>query len=364
MKVYIVPADLYGCGHYRLIWPAQALHRQRVTHGHDVVVIAPRQRGQFINASVFGKELVDVNLPADADVVVFQRVTHRLVADAITKLRARGVAVVIDMDDDLRSVHPSNPAYPMMHPSHANAGFSEHSWHHTQRACEGATLVTASTDALLRRYAPHGRGVVLRNCVPSWYLDVERRDSDVIGWAGSLHSHPDDLQAVGTALARLQRDGARFRVVGPPVGVREALRLDQEPEWTGELDLAAQWPYCVAALGVGVAPLADTVFNQAKSWLKPLEYAALGVPWVASPRTEYRRLHKLGCGILAEKPNAWYRVLDELRRSPERRRELAEAGRAAVRGLTIEDNAWRWLEAWEDALKLQRRDVSSPFART
>ena len=58
-------------------------------------------------------------------------------------------------------------------------------------------------------------------------------------------------------------------------------------------------PY-VAKLGIGVAPLADTKFNAAKSWLKMAEMAALGVPCVVSPRAEYMRLHEQWIGSLAE----------------------------------------------------------------
>jgi hypothetical protein len=34
------------------------------------------------------------------------------------------------------------------------------------------------------------------------------------------------------------------------------------------------------------------------------------------------------------------------------RKELSEAGRAIARQFTIEDNAWRWLEAWERAYQV------------
>src|SRR5689334_24701002 len=42
------------------------------------------------------------------------------------------------------------------------------------------------------------------------------------------------------------------------------------------------WPRALSALGIGLAPLADSTFNRAKSWLKPLEMAAVGVPCVMS----------------------------------------------------------------------------------
>lgn len=345
----MLPADTYGCGHYRLIWAAQELRRQ----GEDVVVIEPSHRSSIIQGVVKNStnELVDVHVPDDADVVVLQRVTHRHVADSVRILRQKGVAVVIDMDDDLHTIHPSNAAFTLMHP---RFGDPMHSYHNNQRACEAASLVTVSTPELLRRYGSRGNGHVIFNHVPRRYLDVVHYDSPLLGWGGAVFSHPDDLQTVGTSVAQLQRDGARFRVVGAPDGVREALGLDHPPEYTGNLDLTTQWPYSVAALGVGIAPLADTRFNSAKSWLKPLEYAALGVPCVVSPRVEYVRINRLGVGLLARSRGDWFRTLGRLLRSPAERVELGARGREVAAGLTVEENAWRWYEAWTVAYERDR----------
>lgn len=354
MKVYVYPADETGCGYYRLIWPARAL-RER---GHDVVVVMPRDRGDSIQGVIRGDQLVDVHHPPDADVMVLQRVTHRHIVEGVKILRDKGVTVVVDIDDDLATIHPTNPAFIAMHPQHGRTG--DHSWQNTQRACENATHVTVSTSALLTRYASHGRSTVLRNCVPARYLSVPHTDSTVIGWGGSTHSHPDDLQMMGTAITQLTRDGHTFRVVGPLAGVRSALHLDAEPSFTGSVDLLSAWPETLGQLGIGVAPLADSRFNESKSHLKPLELAALGVPCVMSPRAEYRRLHELGVGLLAERPREWLRVLRRLVGSAELRSELSERGRDVAREWTIEGNAERWLAAWSTAYE---RSSLSPLDR-
>jgi hypothetical protein len=116
-----------------------------------------------------------------------------------------------------------------------------------------------------------------------------------------------------------------------------------------------QWPARVAELGIGVAPLAESRFNAGKSWLKPLEYSALGIPWVASPRAEYAALHeRTGVGFLARRPRDWHRYLTRLIGDDGLRREQSEAGRAAVADMTYDRHAWRWWEAWTDAIALER----------
>lgn len=346
--VYVFPADPYGCGSYRLIWPAQALRAQ----GHDVRVVEPSNRtgiGGDIDSRT-GK-LVDVRIPPDADVIVMQRVSLAHLSTAIRMIRAKGVAVVVDMDDDLTKIDPNNPAFWAMR---TDSGDKRHNWRNAHQACLDATLVTVSTPALLPVYAPHGRGVVLENRVPARYLDVPHVDSAVMGWPGSTHSHPFDLQEVGPAVARLVREGHTYRGVGPVDGLRQALGLDTDPDVTGSVELD-EWPQALAGLGVGLAPLADTEFNRAKSFLKILELSSTGVPWVASPRAEYLRFHqRTGVGLLADRPKDWYRQLKRLVTDPALRADQSDAGRAAMAAETIEGNAWRWMDAWTHARQLER----------
>lgn len=350
MKVYVFPADLHGCGYYRLIWASRAL----ISAGHQVTVVDPKDRGNALWARTDAdmKRIVDVGYPPDADVIVLQRITHIRLVEAIKVMRERGLTVVIDMDDDLAAIDPRNPAFRAMHPTH---GFSpEHNWLNTQAACEAASFVTVSTPALLPRYAPHRRGEVLFNCVPESYLKIDRTDSDVVGWGGSVHSHPGDLQEMGPAVSSLIREGSKFRIVGPAAGARAALGLEKDPEATGSRDMLTEWPQALAELGIGIAPLADTRFNSAKSWLKPLEYAALGVVPVMSPRAEYQRIHDAGVGLLAAKPRQWMSKIRELVRDAGLRAELSAAAREFAAGQTIEKNAYRWWNAWEQAFTLQQ----------
>ncbi len=359
MIVYVYPADIYGCGFYRMIGPAMALRAQ----GHDVRIKMPSERegigGEFNSKT---GRLVSVQIPPDADVIVMQRVSLQNLVEAIPMIRARGVAVVIDMDDDLTKIHPSNPAFAALHPKTGKD--PRHTWSNAAIATQQATTVTVSTPALLPVYASHGRGVVLRNRIPAAYLDLERRDSAVFGWAGSTHSHPFDLQEVGPAIARLIHEGYRYRGVGPVVGLKQALGLAEDPDCTGDVTLD-DWPLRVAEMGIGIAPLADTGFNRAKSGLKVLEMMACGVPWVASPRLEYQALHnRHKVGLMASKPKDWYRMVKRLADDEGLRAEMSAAGRAAAALETIERNAWRWLEVWQDAMTSARADAKQSLART
>lgn len=340
MKVVVYPADAWGCGAFRMRWPGETC----AAAGHDVSVVEPKDRK--LRVVMEGDTVKDV-LDVDADVVVLQRVTHAYMAQAVAVMRAKGVTVVVDVDDDLSSIHPSNPAWAVHRP-----GAGLHSWHNVALACRNASLVTVSTPALLDVYARHGRGHVLHNYLPDYYYGLPRVDSDVVGWPGSYHSHPNDPESLGGAVARLVDEGAEFVMRGDSTGAGRAFGLAADPLGGGVP--IEEWPAAVASLGVGIAPLADTKFNASKSWLKPAELSACGVPWVASPRAEYRRLHAMGAGVLADRPRVWYRELKRLRESAALRQEMSEAGRTVAERLRLRDNAWRWQEAWARAYELQQ----------
>lgn len=357
MKVYVYPADEHGCGYHRLIWASIYLQQQ----GHDVVVIMPGSRA--LQLQLQGDRPVSIEMPDDCDVAVFQRVTNRYMAGVLPLIRRKGIAVVVDVDDDLMNIHPSNPAFYALHPRNegligANGEVSHHSWHHLTTACNAATLVTTSAPSLIQRYAPD-HGHVIYNHLAEHYYGWDHEDSDVIGWPAALMSHPTDPDAVGNAIARLvNMDGAEFRVTAHPNGVGRAFGLSADPPGITAMTSVDQWPGVVAQLGIGIAPLAPTVFNQSKSWLKPLEMSAVGVPWVGSASAEYSRFYELtGAGALADTPKRWYRLLRDLRRSADMRDDFRGMGYAAAEQFRMVPNAWKWWEAWELAYAMEHRQV-------
>lgn len=271
-------------------------------------------------------------------------------------MRSKGIAIVVDMDDDLSTIHPRNSAF-WRYRENSQTPFSAKN---AEFICREATLVTVSTKNLLARYAKHGRGQVIDNYVPERYLYVmsrEQRPEPTFGWAGTLQSHPTDVAVVGRAVRELVDAGHQFRVVGPPdPGLREQFRLAAEPSTTGIVSMF-NWPTAIAdTLDVGLAPLEPGTFNTSKSRLKLLEYASVGVPYVASPRAEYQRLHREsgGLGFLADTPKQWAQYTKDLLTKDELRQELSEKARAWAATQTIELHAWRWLEAWERAVKIER----------
>lgn len=352
MTIYVYPADEWGCGNYRMRWPAEYCGRD------DVRIIRPTDRIDMGGRVDKNGDLFEAYAPDDAEAIVLQRPTNKWLAQAVPQLRALGIAVIIDMDDDLARIHPANQAFHFMHPDY---GDPMHSWHNAAQACRDATLVTVSTPQLARRYGAHGRVAVLPNYVTERFCSMLHEDNDDLTWCGSLHSHPNDLHEVGGAVAQLAKDYT-FRVIGVPDGIGKVLGMRQEyidGGATGSVQFE-NWAAAIAQSGVTMAPLADTSFNSAKSWLKPLEAMAVGVPVAVSDRIEYRKLVELtGVGTIVHKPKLWEKCLRRLLESPSLRMEQSAAGRSYVRdNLTYEKNGWRWAETWQTAIQSQKALVS------
>lgn len=360
MKVYVIPADAFACGHYRLIWPADVLRRQ----GMDVTIVPPgKESGFMVKAEddptiEGGQRLISVRIPEGADLFVLQRPAHPMQPQLIRMLRANGIAVVVDMDDDMSSIHPNNVAF-HTYRTHTSTQFD---WRSAGLSCKEATLVTTSTRALLKTYARTGRGIVVDNYVPAATLGyTSAEETAEFGWAGTTQSHPNDLQVTGAAIQRLIDEGHSFRVVGGPSKVRQAARLKQEPHYTGSVGLDVWIKTIADSYRVGLVPLAPSQFNTAKSRLKGIEHMAAGRPWVASPRDEYRRLVKeSGCGLLADTPKQWYTQLKRLLTDDVLYKEQVEAGTEYIQSQTFQTNAWKWREAWEMAVRIQRESGTFP----
>lgn len=356
MKVAVYPADKWGCGHYRLIWPGLALKEQ----GYDVEVTIPGE-GSGIGGVINNGRVVQIDIKEDADVFVMQRPTNIMAVDLIRLLREQGKTVVVDMDDDLARIHPANMAFRMLHPKWS----PNNNWQLAIEGCKLATLVTVSTPLLLERYGKMNNTRVLRNCIPARFLDVEHPldVKPVWGWGGALHSHPDDLPIIGSTVHAMNQLGFEFRIIGHPEGTGRALGLSKDPDGPGAVPFEDWIPH-LTQLAVGAAPLADTAFNRSKSWLKPLEYAAAGVPYVVSNLDEYSELVKQGAGLAVKnRGKDWTAAVKRLLTNDQFRNEQSLAARDVASRFTIEEHAWRWWETWDVAYQINQQRAFQPRSK-
>jgi glycosyltransferase involved in cell wall biosynthesis len=108
-----------------------------------------------------------------------------------------------------------------------------------------------------------------------------------------------------------------------------------------------------ADFDVGIAPLADVDFNRARSNIKVKEYAAAGVPWLASPIGPYMGLGEREGGRLVA-DDQWHEHLVRLIDKPRARRKLAKRASAWATAHTVGKHADKWERALSGALEHAR----------
>jgi glycosyltransferase involved in cell wall biosynthesis len=308
--------DFYGCGHYRMYFPFQL-------NGWDVT---------------------DRAITEDADVIVAQRAIGTAASACFQQVAANPTkTAVLELDDDLLHIDPSNPAHEYFSGPVQQRALREN--------LAAAQLVTVSTEPLAELYRPYtNRVVVLPNYIPRLLLHVERPVNDriVIGWAGSA-SHHRDFGELAKPLRRvLQRYAGRveFHCIGTDYTprVRTHRSRTRFTGWTEDV-----WSYYDQIdFDIGLAPLFPSRFNESKSDLRLKELTALGVPTIASDVGPYATTMREGCpAVPASTHKDWEQALTDLIENAEQRLELSTRGRAWAEQHTVEAHAYRWRDAYE-----------------
>jgi glycosyltransferase involved in cell wall biosynthesis len=216
-----------------------------------------------------------------------------------------------------------------------------------ERAASAADRVVAGNEVLAEWASQHCSEVrIVPTCVePSEYRPRVAWDLDrppLIGWIGSPATE-HYLVSIAPALATIAaRTDARVEMISGPGDV---------PEPLAAFTTRTLWePSSVERIGawdVGLMPLADGVYERAKCGYKLLQYAASGVPAVASPVGVNRSLLAGMDGLAATTVDEWVDALDALLSEPPARRE-----QRARRGFVVaHDHSYdTWEAAWVDAV--------------
>lgn len=349
MKILGLAADSGGCGFYRMRAPAEEAKLLgvdiEVSDGVDVAA------GKDADGMVIVDEIY-----TDADLIIVQRPLDNSMTAIIKQAKRQGIATIVEIDDDFSSVHKLNAAHDHMYGKSSGAQWVE-------TAASLADHVSVSTPQLTK-YARHGRYSILRNNVPQSIFEVEAypNDQDIkgtrIGWSGSVQTHPFDLQETKGAIATvLKNNGLDFNVVGDGQYVGRNLGLSDETAVfsTGWVDISLYYQYVKTFLDIGIVPLEISPFNQAKSALKGMEFAALGIPYVASPTREYIRMEAYGIGKTAKTPSEWRKHLQRMLDRPSETERIAKESRDRIEAEhTYRVNAPQWIEAWEKAIDYRK----------
>jgi glycosyltransferase involved in cell wall biosynthesis len=318
---------------YRSVVPMQALaHR-----GHSVHI---EERD----------EIRDPALLLDYDAIHIMRISHPLMVRLARRLQQRGVAIVWDNDDQRVAMLEEAARVP------GQDGMAAQRFFASMRAMARlADAVTTPSEALARLHAADSRRDVqiLPNLLPPTFKRPERvmpHEGIHIGWL-AMPTHAPSFEALGISetLQRLLARHAHLNItgVGLDLGIRSLRYVHVPGVPYGTLSES------LAHFDFALAPLADTAVNQARSDVKLKEYAAAGVPWLASATGPYAGLGEQEGGRLVADGD-WSAAIEGLMNDADRRRVLSQRGMRWAAGETIETHVDVWERTFEDAIAQAR----------
>lgn len=335
MRFGTVVQENLSAANYRALYPLRALERL----GHKAVCPVPPS-GQLPPSELFG-----------CDAVLIYRLLDDRATRIVSQLRARGIGVVYDNDDDFRYTPKENPFY-------RSQRQRERAWAASVDVARRADVVTVTSATLAERYAHSGvhHVRVIENQLPSGKLrrKPRRHRGLVIGWVAG-HEHAGDARAlrIPDALREIQarHDDVHVECVGVDLGLDERYKHSESVAFNDLPQVMARWD-------IAIAPLADTAFNATRSDIKIKEYAASQLPWLASPHGPYAGLGEEQGGRLVDDGD-WTSALEALVIDSRARKSLAKAGERWARSQSTDAVAERWEAALTDAAEQARARTQS-----
>jgi hypothetical protein len=330
MKIF-TGHDGSGCAWYRTIMPL----REMAKHGHDVTLVSAQQSD--------GGPGVTIPQAAGHDIVVAQRWNNHAAMGSWRRM-AQSSKLVYETDDDVFSVDQVNwSAYCIYSRADVQDAVSF--------SARTASLVTVSTEPLAQVMREHSDNVVvLPNHIPGYVCDMERPRAErlTVGWMGGA-SHGRDLSLIAGPVRRFldRNPGWDMHLIG--VDYRPTINYDRSrvrfSPWIHIVDEPEAF-YGSMDFDIGLAPIYPTTFSASKSAIKALEYAALGIPVIASDCEAYRDFVLHGVtGFLVKRDHEWLGYLDLLANDEGLRAEMGAKAREVARSHVI-DAGWK---LWEQA---------------
>ena len=321
----------------------------------------------------------------DSDLIIVQRnLTHQKVLDAISYFMCTGKPIVVHLDDGYWMLPRSNPAYQYWnknpYPDPEGKVYPGGALKMMEEGIRRAHGLTCPNRLLLQDYSHLAKNLYyLQNYAePSWWLGLpssddvrtgrqwwhetwwrqgeqvrgiptrealkkERglEDKVIIGWGGSI-SHKDGWHGSGLreAAERVTKRHPEvlWLICGNDNSIYEHLPVSRKQKIKQLGVPPALWPRTVSCFDIGVAPLFG-VYDQRRSWIKGIEYALGGVPWIGTEGEPYRDLLDWPVGMQGpEIPDFWEEALEDTLTHLKDRQEQAVSLQGEARLRFLVDN--------------------------
>lgn len=295
------------------------------------------------------------------DIVVLKLIMHKKVADFMERAKEIGQKIVVDIDDHFHGLSETNRAYQATDPEKN----PEQNRDHYFRIIDNCDAIITSTPFLRDFHTEKHKNVLMvRNGIDigRWNRRKDRSSRNpTVGWVGATPWRSNDLESIAPFFGKiLENNKMRFHHSGftqnAPLA-HEQLLINPRICTAEPMRPILGYPKMFERIDIGIVPLNDIPFNHAKSYIKGLEYAAAGVPFVASAAPEYVFLAENGVGRVARSPEEWESHISELA-DPKVRKQEAMKNLENLPRFSMKRTGNDWNSAFESILGAGRNGAS------
>lgn len=352
LRVLMIQANDFASGYYRIGFLAEELAKR----GNIDIDFCSRTMGIEDILWRIGK----------SDIVVFQLQTTDISVQVVDICKKNGIAVVMDMDDDLLDVPEWNPAYWGLGRKHSTFWETEtkkmdikaniERLENLKDMLRKVDLITVTGVGLRDEYSKYNKIKILPNLADPDKIKPSRRSGGMfdnkirIFWQGSA-THIRDLVMLRIAVQAITKKypNVIWTIMGS--GYEQFYRImgieKNRVEFIESVEMADYYKkVSKIKMDIGICPLVDIPYNRCKSNIKWIEYSMLGIPSVVSDIITYTNSvrHKIS-GYVAETPSEWIAYLSMLIDNPNLRELIANNAKAQI----LQDfNIHNKINLWED----------------
>ncbi|MBI4743224.1 MAG: glycosyltransferase [Actinobacteria bacterium] len=360
IKIIIYVADKQGCGIYRVLQPARLLNETGLA---------------FVDV----RDSYEDEPPLDTDLFIFQRQASDLAVEVLRWAKRLGKKTVYEIDDQVLKVPPSNSGYEYYKDPEKRRNI--------ETMMSEVDAIIVSTENLKGEFSKYNKNIyVIPNYLDNCYIPTPPLNSPltegghrgveplpppfnkghleppfnkggqgglpnelVVGWAGG-GQHYDDLMLLKGVVETILDEfkNVKFAMIGcDPMFFKVPDEKKISVPWTNDYQ---QFVKNLLIIDIGLAPIADIIFNQCKSDLKLLEYGILGIPVIASYTGPYIRAIDEGYVLKAKNPKDWIKQIRKLVNDEDARKEWGEKAKEYTKDRILQDHIEERLEIYKEII--------------
>ena len=265
------------------------------------------------------------------------------------------VPVLMDTDDNVHNVRPTNPGYQGYYPGSDPQMWNQYAM---SRIFDAMTVTTQDLVDYYKKF--HPKIYILPNSldIKDWESHPLGPKTDKIKMAFICSAaHSDGFSIIDKPVFDILEKYPNVEFYYPEMYWRF---LETRPEKIKDQLKGIPWiplkewskKMKENSFDIGLAPLKDNLFNRSKSNLRFLEFSMAGMATVASPVKPYLCIQDGKTGFLAKEQKEWYNAMDKLISDEILRKRIAiNAYDYVKKNFDISKNAKLWYNAYNEIIE-------------